>query len=235
MSNSLEVEAVFVSYDEPMADALFRRAGERLGMPIKRLHGVHGVGKAYRLTAELVDAEWFFLVDADCYISEDFDPACIDAIGLDRPRVIVWRSRNPVNGLEYGYGGLKLCSVEAMKRIVPMPGADPLANIETEFLNQVACTTNFNQSPFHAWRSGLREVLTLLANDFGLQQSEIEDRVRRWVDVAFDVPFAEWARQGALDAVATWDRDPHGMCVEIGNPTSLSAAFSEWYPGVVQQ
>ncbi|MCZ7460643.1 hypothetical protein [Streptomyces sp. WMMC940] len=51
------IDAVFLSYDEPMANSLHSRLQRTLGGTVKRLHGVHGMRRSYRLCAEVVERE----------------------------------------------------------------------------------------------------------------------------------------------------------------------------------
>ncbi len=100
-------EAVQLSYDEPLAGSLHTRLARVLGGSVKRLHGVRGMRRAYRLTAELVDTEQFFLADGDFAIDPEFPTAAVQPLA-DGVAMRVWQAVNPVNGLTYGYGGLKL-------------------------------------------------------------------------------------------------------------------------------
>lgn len=67
-------DAVLLSYDEPMATSLHSRLQRTLGGKVKRLHGVHGMRRAYRLCAEVVDHEQFFLADGDFAIDATSPP-----------------------------------------------------------------------------------------------------------------------------------------------------------------
>ncbi|WP_256638201.1 hypothetical protein [Streptomyces murinus] len=70
-------DAVQLSYDEPLADSLHIRLARLLGGTVKRLHGVRGMRRAYRLTAELVDTDMFFLADGDFAIDLEFPTATV--------------------------------------------------------------------------------------------------------------------------------------------------------------
>lgn len=225
-----EYDVVFLSYDEPEADSLYLRASALCGKSIKRLHGVRGVARAYRLSAELVDTTWYLLIDGDCELHDSFDPNDgVQEDGRD-PDVVVWRAVNPVNGLEYGYGGVKFCRASAMRGLNPDAAGDPLADLSgVRFLDVVGCTTAFNQTPFHAWRGGFREVSCLLSGAFPSHDDEVMHRIDVWTTVARQVPFGRWARQGALDALGAAgvaaDR------VDLNDPESLRRLFLELHPG----
>lgn len=68
-----DFDAVMLSYDEPIADRLHARLQRVLGTRVKRLHGVQGMRRAYRLAAEVTDSEQFLLADGDFVIATEFD------------------------------------------------------------------------------------------------------------------------------------------------------------------
>ncbi|MDX3388324.1 hypothetical protein PV682_43860 [Streptomyces niveiscabiei] len=69
----MRVDAVMLSYDEPRAGLLHTRLERVLGVEVKRLHGVVGMRRAYRLAAEVVDTDEFLLADGDFVIDTAFD------------------------------------------------------------------------------------------------------------------------------------------------------------------
>ncbi|MCX4902431.1 hypothetical protein OG571_46670 (plasmid) [Streptomyces sp. NBC_01369] len=80
-------DAVVLSYDEPLAEKLHARLQRVLGLKVKRLHGVHVMRRAYRLAAEVVDAEQFLLADGDFVIDTEFAVGDIEPLadGARRP------------------------------------------------------------------------------------------------------------------------------------------------------
>ncbi len=195
------LDVVFMSYDEPAAEANFERLG-RLHPRPKRLHGVTGASRATRLSAELVDTDPYFLVDGD---SEVLDAFTFDDVpfGFKLGQVWVWNTVNPVNGLIYGNGGIKLCSRRAM-RTIQDDQRDPFSNFGTDlkFVGQVASINRFNTSPFLAWRGAFREASALMARDsVGMSDQRREQWLEIWCSKGADQPFGSWAMQGARDAV----------------------------------
>ena len=194
-------DAVLLSYDEPMADALHCRLQRTLGGTVKRLHGVHGMRRAYRLCAEIVDREQFFLADGDFAIDTDFDPAAVEPMDED-VSMRVWRAVNPVNGLVYGYGGLKLVRRSALREMGE--AVDILAGLpgRIEFAGRNAGTTRFNQSPFHAWKAGFRECAMLTrGSEYGMADDNARRRVEAWT-TSRGGEFADFAATGAREGVA---------------------------------
>ncbi len=71
-----------------------------------RIDGIKGICNAYREAAIATASEYLYIVDADSLVIFDFlfdfDPTIYNF------STFVFQARNPVNGLEYGYGGIKL-------------------------------------------------------------------------------------------------------------------------------
>ena len=54
---------------------------------------------------KFMSTEMFWIVDGDAIIDDNFN---FDYVFEDNRAVHVWRSKNPINDLVYGYGGVKL-------------------------------------------------------------------------------------------------------------------------------
>jgi hypothetical protein len=224
-------DCVLLSYDEPRADEHFLSLTGVFGV-VRRLHGVRGMRRAYRLCAEVADTTEFFLVDADLAIDPEFDPVGVAPLGHG-VSMRVWRTRNPVNGLTYGYGGLKLCRRSALRRLGDARGAvDVLAALpgRPDFASQVAGETRFATSPRHAWRAGFRECAMLTHGcDYGrVRDHEAAHRLHTWQTVGRG-EFGAWARQGAVDGVAFAHHagDNTATWAQINDPHWLDAYFTQ--------
>ncbi|MFJ4854393.1 hypothetical protein [Streptomyces sp. NPDC088730] len=195
-----DFDAVFLSYDEPMAGSLHSRLQRTLGGTVKRLHGVHGMRRAYRLCAEVVDGEQFFLADGDFAIDHGFDVAGVAPLD-EGVSMRVWRAVNAVNGLTYGYGGLKLIRRSALREMGE--AVDVLAALpgRIEFARHTAGITRFNQSPFHAWKAGFRECAMLArGSEYGMPGTDAQSRVDAWT-LSHSGEFAAYAAAGAREGV----------------------------------
>ncbi|GAA2875061.1 hypothetical protein [Streptomyces mexicanus] len=193
-------DAVMLSYDEPLADKLHARLQRVLGVKVKRLHGVEGMRRAYRLAAEVVDAEQFLLADADFVIATEFALSTVEPLD-EGVSMRVWRARNPLNGLVYGYGGLKLIRRSALRQLGA--AVDVLAALpgRTEFVADIAGTTRINQSPYHAWKAGFRECAMLTrGSEYGMDDTEANERIAAWT-AGGEGEFAQFAVSGAREGV----------------------------------
>ena len=107
----------------------------------------------------------FWVVDADAEIEQDFKFDYIPDV-YDEEVVHVWASKNPINELEYGYGGVKLFPTE-MVRNANTWGLDFTTGLSNRFksMPQLSCVTRFNTDPFSTWRSAFRECVKLTLNE----------------------------------------------------------------------
>ena len=100
------LDVIFISYNESNAEANWQRVLEKAPHAL-RVDGVRGIFNAHKAAAKLASTDMFYVVDGDAYLTDDwkfdFNPTI-----FDRDCAYVWHSRNPVNDLMYGYGGVKL-------------------------------------------------------------------------------------------------------------------------------
>ncbi|MET8855533.1 hypothetical protein [Streptomyces sp. NPDC004579] len=193
-------DAVMLSFDEPLADRLHARLQRVLGVPVKRLHGVQGMRRAYRLAAEVVDAEQFLLADGDFVVATEFDLSAVEPLE-EGVSMRVWRARNPLNGLIYGYGGLKLIRRSALREMGE--AVDVLAALpgRAQFVGEIAGTTRIDQSPYHAWKAGFRECAMLSrGSEYGMGDAEAAERIAAWL-ASSEGSFVEFALAGAQEGV----------------------------------
>ena len=99
-------DIIFISYQEPNAEENFRQLQSRFPIA-QRVHGVKGIHQAHIEAAKKACTKMFYVVDGDALIEDDFN-FDYKVPEKDMNAVHVWRSKNPVNELVYGYGGVKL-------------------------------------------------------------------------------------------------------------------------------
>lgn len=174
-------DAIFLSYDEEDADDLYKSMKERFPH-LKRVHGVKGIFSAHKKCAMISNTKMFYVIDAD----SELLPNVSLTLKPDNEEVVyIWRCKNPVNGLTYGYGGLKLFPKKAFyidKKIIDVTTTVSKAGIQV--INEVASITHFNTTPFHAWRSAFRECTKLSSKVIQNQNDdETEHRLDVWCTV----------------------------------------------------
>jgi hypothetical protein len=190
-------DIVFISYNESNADENFARLKERFPLA-KRVDGVKGIHQAHIAAARKSFTKMFWVVDGDAKILDSFN-FDYEVSEWDLDVVHVWRSRNPVNGLEYGYGGVKLLP-RYLTAGMSTNSVDMTMGISTKFkaLPEISNITEFNTDAFGAWRSAFRECVKLTNHiQSNVYAVEARERLTAWKEVYIDVPFAEYARIGA--------------------------------------
>jgi len=187
-------DIIFISYNEKGADARYQRLAHKVPN-LKRVHGVEGIFEAHKAAAELADTKMFWVVDGDAAIEEQFEFNYIPDL-YDQEVVHVWHSRNPITGLEYGYGGVKLFNTEQVRESTSW-GLDFTTGLSTRFkvVPEVSCITYFNESGLTTWRSAFRECVKLAIK--GDQESN--DRLEAWLHPVPDAFFRHEAKLGAED------------------------------------
>jgi hypothetical protein len=191
-------DIVFISYQEPNADENYSKLIERFPLA-KRVHGVKGIHQAHIQAAKKSLTKMFWVVDGDAQVLSDFN---FDYIVSDRylEHVHVWRSKNPVNGLVYGYGGIKLLP-RKLTINMDISKPDMTTSISRHFIPmpQISNITSFNTDPFNTWKSAFRECVKLSSKVIDRQKSlETEDRLKTWCTIGEDKPFGEYAILGAI-------------------------------------
>ena len=191
-------DIVFISYEEPNADANYAALKERFPTA-KRVHGVKGIHQAHITAAKKCFTKMFWIVDGDAEVASDFN-FDYEVPEWDLDAVHVWRSINPINDLVYGYGGIKLFPRRlTIKMDTSKP--DMTTSITDKFkpIQDIANTTAFNTDPFNTWKSAFRECCKLSSKVIDRQKSDETDRrLYIWQTVGKDRPFGEYAIQGAV-------------------------------------
>ena len=194
---SKDFDVVFISYNEPNAEANWYRVLE-LCPTAKRVKNVKGIFEAHKRAAEIATTDMFYVVDGDAELVDnwqfDYKPTVFD---LDC--VHLWTSINPINDLEYGWGGIKL-----FPRRLLLDAETWKVDLTTglgklKYINKVSNVTSFNSDDFGTWRSAFRECAKLSSSLYQgtTTHSETEERLRVWTTVGKDRRYGEYALHGA--------------------------------------
>jgi len=190
-------DVVFISYQEPDADNNYANLLKKVPNA-KRIHGVKGIHQAHIQAAMLCNTPMFWIVDGDAKIVDDFN-FDYQVPAWQYNHVHVWRSKNPVNGLVYGYGGIKLFPrQETIDMDISKP--DMTTSISDKFVavKTVSNITGFNTGEFETWKSAFRECCKLSSKVIDRQKDvETNKRLKIWTSIGRDKPFGEYALRGA--------------------------------------
>ena len=190
-------DVVFISYNELNADNNYKNLLKKAPYA-KRVHGIKGIHQAHIEAAKKCNSDMLWIVDADAVLIDDFN---LDLYieKWDRETVHVWRSKNPINNLVYGYGGIKLFP-RLLTINMDISKPDMTTSITSKFkaMQQVSNVTAFNTDPFNTWKSAFRECCKLSSKIIDRQKAkETEERLNIWCTIGKDKLFGEYAVTGA--------------------------------------
>jgi len=190
-------DIVFISYNEPNADKNWDLLKSRYPSA-KRIDGVDGIHQAHIQAAKKCFTKMFWVVDADAELLDDFSfDYEVDEYNLET--VHVWRSKNPVNDLIYGYGGVKLLPTRLTKKMdTSKPDMTTSISFNFKAIKEVSNITAFNTDSFNAWKSGFRECAKLASRIIDRQQDiETAERLDIWCNKGTNRPFGIDTIKGA--------------------------------------
>jgi hypothetical protein len=191
-------DIIFISYNEPNADANFEKLKARFPYA-HRVHGIKGIHQAHIAAAKKAFTKMFWVVDADAEILDTFN-FDHEVSKYDLECVHVWRSRNPINNLEYGYGGVKLLP-KRLTQNMDTSKPDMTTSISSLFkaMPEVSNITAFNTDPFNTWKSAFRECCKLASKTIDRQDDiETQQRLDVWCTLNESVPYGAHAYMGAI-------------------------------------
>jgi hypothetical protein len=189
-------DIVFISYNELNAEENYARLSSRFSAPtLKRITGVAGIHNAHIAAAKKAMTKMFWVVDGDAQVLDTFNFS-YQVPNNELDYVHVWRSQNPINGLVYGNGGIKLLP-KKLTMNMDTSRIDMTTSISTLFkpMPEISNITAFNTDPFNTWRSAFRECAKLASSSIDRQNDEeTQHRLNVWCTVGND----ENAIKGAL-------------------------------------
>ena len=226
-------DIVFISYREAYADSNFNNLCSHPGVKgnvVKRIHGVDGIRQAHIAAAKLATTPMFWVIDADAIIEDDFSFDL--SLSEDEYNIVhVWHSKNPINNLVYGYGGVKLLPRAATIE-TPDDVVDFTSSISSSYkvMAAISNVTAFNTDPLSTWRSAFRECAKLTSRIIpGQHNTETEHRLKVWMHIGGDKPFGEYALAGA--SAGEWFgktyKDNKEMLAKINDYDWLTFQFNE--------
>ena len=196
------LDVVFISYNEPNAEDNWQRVLEK-APHAQRVNGIKGIAEAHRCAAELATTDMFYVVDGDAWLVDDWKFDYQPYI-FDRDCVFVWHSINPINDLEYGYGGVKLLPRELTLNInKDKPDITTSISNKIKVVKKVSNITAFNTDAFNTWKSAFRECAKLSSKTINRRLLvETEKRLNVWNTIVNNVAYSSDALAGAIAGTA---------------------------------
>lgn len=165
-----------------------------------RVSGASTIKDAYANAAQAASTPYFFAVDGDNWLLEDF--GFETDLVPETDETLIWNARNPVNGLVYGHGGIKLLPTERTRRIAELSAVDVTISVgdTTRFVPVTASEHRFNASPFETWRAAFRECAKLASHSMpGMPEHLRIQWLEVWCTKGAVAPFGNWCLLGAQE------------------------------------
>ncbi len=193
---SLRFPIYFLSYDEENAEKNWLRLKARFPQA-RRIHGIAGIQRAHQMCAETCETSHFFVVDGDNQIHPDFE-FHIHPNDFHPESIHVWRCKNPVNDLVYGYGAIKLFPKSPFERVRMRMDLSTGLGVPYKIIPIVASETHFHPTPYQAWRGSFRESAKLTRQvELNPSDSESLQRLNAWCSMGENRPNGRWVILGA--------------------------------------
>lgn len=207
-----EFDVFYISFDEPKKEEFWANLVNKVPWA-KRVDGVKGFDNAHKRCALESETDYLITIDGDNIIDASFFDEEIPENLLDEKSVFSWSSKNHLNGLVYGNGGIKIWP---KKTVLNMKTHENAENEKAKIdfcwdlnyiqMNNCYSTTYVNQTPFQAFRAGFREGVKMsLDQGHKVNPTRFEEslhhknyqRLLIWCSVGADVDNGLWAILGA--------------------------------------
>ena len=197
-----DFDIFMISFHEAEADRNFAQLKVRFP-EAQHVKNIEGIGNAHEKCGELANSEMVYIVDADADIMDHFKFDYIPPMSKRSNTTYVWSARNPINGLEYGYGAVKLFPKQ---QLIEMGHELPDFSAGASFyqpVSDISNITRFNKDPYRTWRSAFREAVKLASAVVPNQkQSETDERLNAWCTIDNGERFGRYCIKGALEGKA---------------------------------
>lgn len=243
--NLKKYDVVFISYDEPNADENYADLLTKIPKA-KRVHGIKGLATAHRAAGNLSTTEKTITIDGDNRLHRDI---LSGDINIDEDfdfenTLLNWPSRNIINGLEYGNGGIKLWPTDILRNCSTDEYAEKGSAQQVDYSYGLQSQITFhecysyiyaNATPLQSWRAAFREGVKLglkrgvKVDDLGNYWPGGRKRLALWMTLGADAENGIWsilgARQGCyLAHFTSWDITNNGDFEYLNNYFNTSVA-----------
>jgi len=172
----------------------------------RMVQSVGNIFQSHKHLAQISNHDKFIVVDGDSFILDEFDFNNAWRLPVTSKSVSIFRARNPINGLVYGNGGIKLFSTDCFDvDDISMPDMTMSVGLKYNRIDILASDHNFNTSPFNSWRTAFRECAKLqnFINRSNVPHGLLSHNqiVNTWCTVGEDKDYGKFAIEGAKQGV----------------------------------
>ncbi len=212
------MDTFFITYNEPLKESRWQSIQRQIPNA-QWIDGIKGFNKAHKACAAQAQSHRFFTIDGDNQLSTPFAQLTLPSDLIDTDYVFSWSSRNSVNGLAYGNGGIKNWPTHIFNELKSHEEAQCIeAAVDFCFqlkyyqMPETPSVTVIHTTPEQAFRSGFREGVKMSldkGHKIETSPSQLPDvfhrriheanleRLRIWCSVGADVENGLWAIYGA--------------------------------------
>ena len=189
------MDVFFLTYTESNREKNWLKL-KSLSPQARRIHGIKGLTLAHQICAKLSKTPFFFVVNGDNEVCESFKFTPPEKVLTTS--VYCWRSLNPVNGLIYGFGGIKIFPKSVFSSESAFVDLSTSLKTDYKVVYETASITRFNASALEAWRGAFRECVKLASKCISNQKSkETRKRLKIWCKKGADQTFGQYVLLGA--------------------------------------
>lgn len=225
MGSTHMIPVYFLYKDEGNLEENWLRLKEKHPWVVK-MPSVGSIFESHKHISNMCENDRFYVVDADCWIVDSFN--FDNQVDLKPRSVAVFRAKNPINGLVYGHGGIKLFSKDCFS-IERLDRPDMTTTLADAYIkvNILASEHRFNYSPFSTWRTAFREAVKLSAG-INKNNNDIEskERLDMWCEAGIETLFGYFSIQGAR-AGTRYARSGHDAN-KVNDFIWLEQYFKQW-------
>lgn len=195
------IPVYFLYKDELNAEDNWARVKNAAGVDAVPFKSIGTIFESHKAIADNCSEDRFYVVDGDCWILDNFN---FDRkIDLTPCSVAVFRAKNPINGLVYGHGGIKLFSKDCFsaERLDKPDMTTTLADAYIK-VNVLASEHRFNYTPYSTWRTAFREAVKLSSGiNKNNNDQESQDRLTMWCEAGIEAQYGYFSLLGAKQGV----------------------------------
>lgn len=191
----------FLYKDELNAEENWSQLKKIVGSQAQSFKSIGTIFESHKAIADSCDYDKFYVVDGDCWVLDKFNFS--HKVDLTPRSVAVYRSKNPINGLVYGHGGIKLFSKDCFgaERLDKPDMTTSLADAYIK-VNVLASEHRFNYSPYATWRTAFRESVKLSSGiNKNNNDQESQDRLTMWCEAGYEAQYGYFSIVGAKQGV----------------------------------
>jgi hypothetical protein len=198
----MNYDVFFISFNESNQEKNWQRVQELHPTAI-RLHGIKGIDRVHLLCNNLSSTEWFWTVDGDNWLLGNLTHQELDKTEID---LFMYHALDPLTKKWTKLGGVKLWRKDSFIN-TDMSKGDFCLNAVKEKRSplKVLSRTDYNASPYEAWKTSFRHCVKLMStiiDDRPLAANK-QQYLNDWKtckDLDDGSNNATWAYNGYLDA-----------------------------------